>query len=85
MVDKIDASAIEDFYGLTSDIQKSSETGYLLFYQSRDAEKWEISKQTNNNNTDESKWYFNLLEKKIIRQENKQHTQDYECVSSWSQ
>lgn len=39
MVDKIDASAIEDFYGLTSDIQKSSETGYLLFYQSRDAEK----------------------------------------------
>lgn len=36
MVDKIDASAIEDFYGLTSDIQKSSETGYILFYQSRD-------------------------------------------------
>ncbi|KAG6463725.1 hypothetical protein O3G_MSEX014039, partial [Manduca sexta] len=37
MVDKIDASAIEDFYGLTSDLQKSSETGYILFYQSRDA------------------------------------------------
>ncbi|BES90270.1 Ubiquitin carboxyl-terminal hydrolase [Nesidiocoris tenuis] len=36
MVDKIDQSAIEDFYGLTSDIQKSSETGYILFYQSRD-------------------------------------------------
>nr|CAD7457617.1 unnamed protein product [Timema tahoe] len=36
MVDKIDASTIEDFYGLTSDIQKSSETGYILFYQSRD-------------------------------------------------
>ncbi|KAE8745579.1 hypothetical protein FOCC_FOCC007690 [Frankliniella occidentalis] len=36
MVDKIDSSAIEDFYGLTSDIQKSSETGYILFYQSRD-------------------------------------------------
>lgn len=35
---KIEASAIEDFYGnsLTSDIQKSSETGYILFYQSRD-------------------------------------------------
>lgn len=33
---KIDASTIEDFYGLTSDIQKSSETGYILFYQSRD-------------------------------------------------
>ncbi|XP_059483102.1 ubiquitin carboxyl-terminal hydrolase 46 isoform X1 [Neocloeon triangulifer] len=36
MVDKIDASTIEDFYGLTSDIQKSSETGYILFYQSRE-------------------------------------------------
>lgn len=36
MVDKIEASTIEDFYGLTSDIQKSSETGYILFYQSRD-------------------------------------------------
>ena len=34
---KIDPSAIEDFFGLTSDIQKSSETGYILFYQSRDA------------------------------------------------
>ncbi|XP_022176066.1 ubiquitin carboxyl-terminal hydrolase 12 isoform X2 [Myzus persicae] len=42
MVDKIDQSAIEDFYGLTSDLQKSSETGYILFYQSRDAA--EISK-----------------------------------------
>lgn len=37
MVDKIEASTIEDFYGLTSDIQKSSETGYILFYQSRDS------------------------------------------------
>jgi hypothetical protein len=37
---KIDASTIEDFYGLTSDIQKSSETGYILFYQSRDC-VWE--------------------------------------------
>ncbi|EDW58337.2 ubiquitin carboxyl-terminal hydrolase 46 [Drosophila virilis] len=36
MVDKIEASTIEDFYGLTSDIHKSSETGYILFYQSRD-------------------------------------------------
>ncbi|KAK4740611.1 hypothetical protein SAY87_032265 [Trapa incisa] len=36
MVDKIDASAIEDFYGLTSNVQKSSETGYILFYQSKD-------------------------------------------------
>lgn len=38
MVDKIEASTIEDFYGLTSDIQKSSETGYILFYQSRDSQ-----------------------------------------------
>ncbi|KAF0294758.1 Ubiquitin carboxyl-terminal hydrolase 46 [Amphibalanus amphitrite] len=37
VVDKIDPSSIEDFFGLTSDIQKSSETGYILFYQSRDA------------------------------------------------
>lgn len=37
IVDKIEASAIEDFYGLTTDIQKSSETGYILFYQSRDS------------------------------------------------
>nr|CAG4645533.1 EOG090X06IH [Lynceus sp. MCZ IZ 141354] len=36
IVDKIEASAIEDFYGLTSDIPKASETGYILFYQSRD-------------------------------------------------
>lgn len=35
-VDKIDASTIEDFYGLTSDTAKSSETGYILFYQSRE-------------------------------------------------
>ncbi|XP_074650618.1 ubiquitin carboxyl-terminal hydrolase 12-like [Tubulanus polymorphus] len=36
IVDKIDATAIEDFYGLTSDLQKNSESGYILFYQSRD-------------------------------------------------
>ncbi|RWS12220.1 ubiquitin carboxyl-terminal hydrolase 46-like isoform X1 [Dinothrombium tinctorium] len=36
LVDKIDASAIEDFYGLTSDTQKASESGYILFYQSRE-------------------------------------------------
>lgn len=33
---KIDAQAIEEFYGLTSDISKTSESGYILFYQSRD-------------------------------------------------
>nr|CAG4646268.1 EOG090X06IH [Macrothrix elegans] len=37
IVDKIDPSALEDFYGLTSDVQKASETGYILFYQSREA------------------------------------------------
>lgn len=36
IVEKIDAQAIEEFYGLTSDISKNSETGYVLFYQSRD-------------------------------------------------
>jgi len=33
---KIEASAIEDFYGLASDMQKTSESGYILFYQSRE-------------------------------------------------
>ena len=37
VLQKIEPSAIEDFYGLTTDIQKSSETGYILFYQSRDS------------------------------------------------
>ncbi|KAH1026543.1 hypothetical protein HUJ05_000197 [Dendroctonus ponderosae] len=36
-VDKIESSAIEDFYGLAADTQKSSETGYILFYQSRES------------------------------------------------
>jgi len=36
IVDKIEASAIEDFYGLASDMQKTSESGYILFYQSRE-------------------------------------------------
>jgi len=36
IVDKIDASAIEDFFGLTSDNQKTNESGYILFYQSRE-------------------------------------------------
>jgi len=33
---KIEASSIEDFYGFASDIQKTSESGYILFYQSRE-------------------------------------------------
>lgn len=36
LLQKIDAQAIEEFYGLTSDISKNSESGYILFYQSRE-------------------------------------------------
>lgn len=36
VVDKIDVSSIEDFYGLTSDTQKPSESCYILLYESRD-------------------------------------------------
>ena len=36
---KIEAQAIEEFYGLTSEIQKSSESGYILFYEAREM-KW---------------------------------------------
>ncbi|XP_061777164.1 ubiquitin carboxyl-terminal hydrolase 12 isoform X4 [Nerophis ophidion] len=36
IVEKIEAQAIEEFYGLTSEISKNSESGYILFYQSRD-------------------------------------------------
>lgn len=35
LVDKIDAYSIEEFFGLTND-QKTSESGYILFYQSRE-------------------------------------------------
>ena len=41
IVDKIDPATIEDFYGLTADVQKSSETGYILFYESRDPQ-WNV-------------------------------------------
>lgn len=40
IVQKIDAQAIEEFYGLTSDISKNSESGYILFYQSREWRGW---------------------------------------------
>ncbi|EHB18485.1 Ubiquitin carboxyl-terminal hydrolase 46 [Heterocephalus glaber] len=36
IVEKIDVQAIEEFYGLTSDISKNSESGYILFHQSRE-------------------------------------------------
>lgn len=37
VVDIIDASQIEEFYGVPSDLQKNStETGYIFFYQSRE-------------------------------------------------
>jgi len=33
---KVEATSLEDFYGLTSDTQKNTESGYILFYQSRE-------------------------------------------------
>ena len=36
IVEKIDPASIEEFYGLTTDTQKNSESGYILFYQSRE-------------------------------------------------
>uniref|UniRef100_A0A8C4N0K6 ubiquitinyl hydrolase 1 n=1 Tax=Eptatretus burgeri TaxID=7764 RepID=A0A8C4N0K6_EPTBU len=36
IVEKIDPQAIEEFYGLTTDVSKNSESGYILFYQSRE-------------------------------------------------
>ena len=35
MFQKIEPAGIEDFFGLTTDLQKTSETGYILFYQAR--------------------------------------------------
>jgi len=35
-VDKVEATQLEDFYGLTSDTQKNTESGYILFYQCRE-------------------------------------------------
>ncbi|XP_067947998.1 ubiquitin carboxyl-terminal hydrolase 46-like [Watersipora subatra] len=35
-VERVDATQLEDFYGLNSDAQKNTETGYILFYQSRE-------------------------------------------------
>lgn len=32
---KIEVSNFEDFYGLTQDTNKKSETSYILFYESR--------------------------------------------------
>lgn len=34
---KIDPANIEDFFGLAADVNKSSESGYILFYQAKDA------------------------------------------------
>lgn len=33
-VEKLEASGMEDFYGVTAD--KNSESGYILFYQAKD-------------------------------------------------
>ncbi|XP_053208335.1 ubiquitin carboxyl-terminal hydrolase 46-like [Panonychus citri] len=37
LVEKMDVSSIEDFYGITSDTQKSSESCYILLYQARES------------------------------------------------
>lgn len=36
IVEKIEPSSIEDFYGLSADVQKNSESGYILFYQCKE-------------------------------------------------
>ncbi|XP_032201091.1 ubiquitin carboxyl-terminal hydrolase 46-like [Mustela erminea] len=36
IVEKRDAQAIEELYGLASDVSKNLESGYILFYQSRE-------------------------------------------------
>ncbi|XP_039264966.2 ubiquitin carboxyl-terminal hydrolase 46-like [Styela clava] len=36
IVEKIEPNTIEDFYGLSADIQKNSESGYILFYQCKE-------------------------------------------------
>nr|XP_054754881.1 ubiquitin carboxyl-terminal hydrolase 12-A-like [Lytechinus pictus] len=36
MVEKIEVSSIEEFYGLATEVQKNSDSGYILFYQARD-------------------------------------------------
>lgn len=48
ILQKIDAQAIEEFYGLTSDISKNSESGYILFYQSREwlGKLWQLHTTT---------------------------------------
>lgn len=35
IVEKIEARSLEDFFGLTTDAQKNSECGYILFYESK--------------------------------------------------
>lgn len=36
IVEKIEPSALEDFYGLSADVRKNSESGYILFYQCKE-------------------------------------------------
>ena len=42
---KIEAQTIEEFYGLTSDIHKSSESGYILFYEAKNY--WKLTYNMN--------------------------------------
>ncbi|CAJ0942853.1 unnamed protein product, partial [Mesorhabditis belari] len=49
IVDKIDVSAIEDFFGLSEGgIQKNSDSAYILFYQARDGPTIDTARVTPN-------------------------------------
>ena len=54
LVEKIEPSGIEEFFGLTSDNQKTSETGYILFYQSREDPSTNTSSASANNSSNAS-------------------------------
>lgn len=53
---KIDAQAIEEFYGLTSDISKNSESGYILFYQSREWQDPGMNKEQRMESRGQNNW-----------------------------
>lgn len=60
-IQKIEASAIEDFYGLASDLQKTSESGYILFYQSREWHSMEEELRSNMELLSSLKMYNKIL------------------------
>lgn len=49
IVDKIEASTIEDFFGLSEGgVQKNSESAYILFYQARDSRAVDMARSPSN-------------------------------------